>query len=241
MTRESGKLVEEAIARGDHSAAAQSLLGGIHYSIANTLHRTGKLTEAMAAYQQAIEAQRKLSRTDPSNVVNGKSLARSLCNCGVLLSQTGRETQAMSSYAEARSTLENVAASTPDDHDCQSNLAWIDNATAVLLLQSGKQDEAMRAFERSLAIKQRLADANPNVTYLQSELGVSLLNIRTSFGARQVSRGHHAQPAPPGCQQRLLDEKVTARLKGVHGQSIVGKMRAKYGQRRVKPARSSSR
>ena len=70
-----------------------------------------------------------------------------------------------------------MAASTPDDHDCQSNLAWIDNATAVLLLQSGKQDEAMRAFERSLAIKQRLADANPNVTYLQSELGVALLNI----------------------------------------------------------------
>ena len=100
MTRESGKLVEEAIAARRPFGRAQSLLGGIHYSIATTLHRTGKLTEAMAAYQQAIEAQRKLSRTDPSNVVNGKTLA-SLCNCGVLLSQTGRETQAMSSYAEA--------------------------------------------------------------------------------------------------------------------------------------------
>ena len=176
-TQDSGKLVEAAIALGDQSSAAQSLLGLINYSIASTLHRTGKLREAMVAYHQAIGVQRKLSRTDPSDIVNTKSLVRSLCNSGVLLSQTGKETEALTFYDEGRLILDRLITSNPDDHDCQSNLAWIDNARAVLLLHAGKQDEAMGAFERSLSIKQQLADANPNVTYLQSELAVSLLNI----------------------------------------------------------------
>jgi predicted negative regulator of RcsB-dependent stress response len=103
----------------------------------------GKLTEAVASYQQAL-------RLKPD-------YAEAQCNLGMALADQGKLTEAIACYQQALRLK-------PDLAEAHCNLG-------VALAQQGELGEAMRCYQHALRLKPDYAEAHGNVGVVRAEQG----------------------------------------------------------------------
>jgi hypothetical protein len=114
-----------------------------HYKRANALRVSGRLEEALAGYDRAIELK--------------ADYAHAYCNRGVVLQNLGWQEAALLSY-------DRTIALDPADVMAHYN-------RALLMQDCSRWDEAMRSYDRAIELDPQYADAQYNRSMLQLFLG----------------------------------------------------------------------
>ena len=136
-------------------AVAQDRFGGV-------FEAQGKLTEAMAAFEEALAISRRLAEQDPSNAGWLSDLAAAHNRVGGVLEGQGKLTEAQAAFEEDLAISRRLAEQDPSNAGWQSALAAAQNRVGGVLEAQGKLTEAMAAFEEALAISRRLAEQDPS-------------------------------------------------------------------------------
>ena len=146
---------------------------------------SGRVSEAIATYQQAIVIQEGLVKSNPGVQLFQNDLTRSLTRTGILLDQKGRREEALRVLEKSLALCEALTQANPSVTSYQSELARCQHGMAVLLEKMGRPSEARAAWERARAIQERLATDQPDNAYAQAEASSTGIDV----GIREARRG----------------------------------------------------
>ena len=135
--------------------------------------RLGRKEQAIAAFQMARDAYRKLAADFPALPAYRRELARSHNSLGGLLGDLGKRTEAGEQYRQALAIQEKLAADFPTVPDYWQELARSHYNLGILLDQSGNRTEAEEHHRQALSIQEKLAADFPAVPSYRQELAHS--------------------------------------------------------------------
>ncbi|MCX4826090.1 tetratricopeptide repeat protein [Streptomyces sp. NBC_01142] len=130
----------------------------------------GLRNEALPVGQDALQAWRDLTRTNPAHQPD---LAASLSNLGVTLSAVGRREEALTAAQEAVDVYRRLAADNPAAYE--PNLATSLSNLGADLSAVGRREKALTATEEAVDVSRRLAAGNPAA--YEPDLATSLTNL----------------------------------------------------------------
>ncbi|MGW5284446.1 tetratricopeptide repeat protein [Streptomyces collinus] len=136
----------------------------------------GLRDEALAVGQDALQAWRDLTRTNPAHQAD---LARSLSNLGIWLSEVGRREEALTVTEEAVEIYRRLAAGNPAAYN--PDLARSLSNLGTRLSEVGRRKEALTVTEEAVEIRRRLATDNPAA--YNPDLAASLSNLGADLSA----------------------------------------------------------
>jgi tetratricopeptide (TPR) repeat protein/2-polyprenyl-3-methyl-5-hydroxy-6-metoxy-1,4-benzoquinol methylase len=160
---------DEAAARFRSLLAAKPDIAAVHYSLGRSLAETGRLEEAVAAFERARALDAAASPKQPA----GPDYARTYLNLGNLGMERGR-------LAEAHALYERALALKPELGEAHNNLG-------AVLLSQGKLAEASARFVRAL-------DLAPELIDLFANLVATLYRLNPALG-EAVERAGAAWPS----------------------------------------------
>jgi serine/threonine-protein kinase len=182
-------LYEEALglaATTDTDERLQAVLGLIYQRIGRLLEYTGRPTQAVPSYEQALAIHRKLVDAHPEITQYQGDVAQTYEQIAHLLVLIGKPTEAMRTDERALAIRHRLVAAHPSNVQFQSDLAKSYETLGYNLELIGKSAEALTAFEQQHAVRQKLTDANPNITEFQYQLARSHEHI--GWGYRQAGK-----------------------------------------------------
>ena len=135
--------------------------------------QTGKVDEALAFYQKAMENFEKLVADSPTVTEYRGGLAASYYSLAVLHQQTGKSDEALAFYQKAIENYEKLVANNPTVTEYQDILAGSYNNLGILHEQKGKMDEALASYQEAIENFEKLVAQNPTVTEYQDSLAGS--------------------------------------------------------------------
>ncbi|MHC1595512.1 MAG: tetratricopeptide repeat protein, partial [Candidatus Syntropharchaeales archaeon] len=121
-------------------------------NLGNLLSDMGRIDDARARYEGALEMREKLLEDDPESVVYQSNVATTLNNLGTLLSDMGRIDDARARYEGALEKYEELLKGAPENVTYQSYVATTLNNLGTLLSDMGMIDDARARYEQSLGI-----------------------------------------------------------------------------------------
>jgi tetratricopeptide (TPR) repeat protein len=140
-------------------------------NLSNRLRDLGRLEEALAAVEEAVEIRRELVASRPDAV--RPDLAMSLNNLSNRLRDLGRSEEALAAIEEAVEIRRELAASRPDAF--RPDLATSLNDLSLSLRRLGRSEEALAAIEEAVEIRHELAALRPDAS--RPNLAMSLSNL----------------------------------------------------------------
>jgi eukaryotic-like serine/threonine-protein kinase len=145
--------------------------------VANVQQKLGRVGEAESAYRRALEILEGLAASSPVVPEHRESLAGTLSNLGVLLSDTGRNAESEQAYRRAISICEGVLATSPASTEVRFGLAKSVSNLGVLFSDTGRNGEAEQAYRRSIALYKHLVRDSPEAGQYRSGLAQTLANL----------------------------------------------------------------
>jgi tetratricopeptide (TPR) repeat protein len=142
----------------------QSELAGSHGNIGYVLKLMGKSTEALAAFEQAIEIEEKLVKANPNVTEFQLHLAGSYHHIGWTLA-TDKPVEALVATDRALAILKELAEADPSDVELQGNLAVNLGQAGSLQLKTGRIAAAAGSIRQSVSIYERLPTPKPEERY----------------------------------------------------------------------------
>ena len=124
-----------------HEGDSQCLLGSV-------LEAQGKLTEALAAFEESLAISRRLAEQDPNNAGWQSDLAAAHNRVGGVLQAQGKLTEAMAAFKESLAISRRLAEQDPSNAGWQSDLAAAHNRVGGVLEAQGKLTEARQRLRR---------------------------------------------------------------------------------------------
>jgi tetratricopeptide (TPR) repeat protein len=163
-------------------------LASIHRYLGDALHdkgrRSGRPTEALAAYERWNELQEAVVKADPAAVPHQATLAVSYRVLGVVLRQGGRLGESRAAFEKALATQAGVAKAVPSAPRYQSDLAADHLDLAGCLLAAGEAGGVDGHIRRAEAILGNLAHRDSHAYY---RIAVAA-SLRAALTARGQSR-----------------------------------------------------
>jgi tetratricopeptide (TPR) repeat protein len=156
-----------------------------HYVFADTLSEQGRLDEAIAQYQTALEIQ--------------PDFAYAHNNLGNALRQKGQVPEALAQYRKAL--------------ELQPDLAWANCNLGAIFLEQGQLDEAIAQFQRALHTALLMSNnpmfAPAALAQIHFLLGRALARKGLVAGALAPERGEAVDAGDDLARKRLVDEAIT--------------------------------
>jgi serine/threonine-protein kinase len=154
---EQARAVLEALTAAKPAVVSyRASLASVHRYLGDALHdkgrRSGRPTEALAAYQRWNELQEAVVEADPAAVTHQATLALSYRVLGVVLRQGGRLGEARAAFQKALAIQAGVVKAVPSAPPYQSDLAGAHLQVAGSLLATGEVDGADGHIRRAEAI-----------------------------------------------------------------------------------------
>jgi serine/threonine-protein kinase len=156
--------------------AVRAVLAQSHNAIGVLLMGTGKMAEALEAYQKALAIQQKLADANPAVTEFQRGLATNYNVIGIVQVGMGKPEEALTAFRKTLAIQQKLADANPAVAEFQFDLSHTHNNIG-LLLQTAKPAAALQAHQKALAIRQKLADANPAVSECQYLLAWSQIQI----------------------------------------------------------------
>ena len=119
-----------------------------HNRVGGVLEAQGKLTEARAAFEEALAISRRLAEQDPSNAGWQSDLAVAHNRVGGVLEAQGKLTEARAAFEEALAIRRRLAEQDPSNAGWQSALAVAHNCVGGVLEAQGELTEARQRLRR---------------------------------------------------------------------------------------------
>lgn len=136
----------------------------------------GRLNDAEACYQRALEKRRELVAADGTDAAR-RDLAMSLHNLAGLCLTVNRRGEALPYQTEAVQLFEQLARSRPNDEESRRLWAAGLHTLGVLHAWSGKHDKARQSYEQAIQLREALARFHPNAPDFQGSLARTYLNL----------------------------------------------------------------
>ncbi|MFJ9646134.1 tetratricopeptide repeat protein [Streptomyces sp. NPDC101206] len=154
----------------------------IHDALAVRQFYAGMHAEAVRTAETALQAWRRLTRSDPAYAPR---LASCLSNLGVCLSEAGRRAEALTTTEEAVEISRRLATSDPAlyEPDLATSLSNLGGDLAT----AGLRTEALATSQEAVDIYRRLASHNP--TAHEPDLARSLTNLGKNLAAAGLRAG----------------------------------------------------
>jgi tetratricopeptide (TPR) repeat protein len=173
----------------------------------------GRIDDARARYEGALEKYERLLEGDSENVAYQSHVAMTLNNLGNLLSGMGRIDGAKERYEGALEMRERLLDNDHENVAYQSHVATTLNNLGNLLSGMGRIDDAKGRYEGALEMYERLLEGDSeNVTY-QSRVATTLNNIGLLLsGMGRIDDARARYEGALEMRERLLDndhENVT--------------------------------
>jgi tetratricopeptide (TPR) repeat protein len=139
----------------------------------------GDFLRAPPAYQESVDALRRLVAADPQNARWRADMARALARSGATLKQTGDRRAALAAYEEALGHQRALAEAVPFPQNLSYQRDAIASLNAIGELKREERDApgARAAHDEALALARRLAREQPRVTALQGDVAEALEGV----------------------------------------------------------------
>jgi len=151
--------------------------------IGDALDAQGRLPEALARYEEAIERLRPRGADAAPRM--RQDLALTLMRSASTLQRSRRPDEALLRLQEARPLLEAALEAEPANIQVQRDLAVLLSMLCERLVERGSAADASEAIERAVAIFERLADADPTNARAARDAAIA----QNSLGSAAESRG----------------------------------------------------
>jgi tetratricopeptide (TPR) repeat protein len=151
------------------------------------LAATGKVPEALKAYNQSSNLREQLVKSHPTDFDFQQQLVVSYEKAGDVYAAHNRQSDALSSYNSAMAVCNQMIKAIPDDPDALRSLAVAHESLGRLQINNGKPTEALANYEQDLAITKKLAEHNPTDMRAQHDLEVA-------YGMVGAMQGQNNQP-----------------------------------------------
>ncbi|HEY7330524.1 MAG TPA: serine/threonine-protein kinase [Gemmataceae bacterium] len=155
------------------TGAARQLVAVGYFGTGSVLHRTGKMTEALAATEKARDLLRPLAEASPDSTRVQIDLATSHLNIGYFLVSLGKATEGLKSYEDTIAVYQRLAAANPGNQVIKNSQAHALHNLGFTLSETGRLEEGLKAIEQARAIRQALATDYPSVSEYQRSLAQS--------------------------------------------------------------------
>ena len=203
---EQARAVLEALTAAKPAVVSyRAALASVHRYLGDALHdkarRTGRPTDALAAYERWNEIQEAVVKADPAAVTHQATLAVSYRVLGVVLRQGGRLGESRTAFEKALATQAGVAKAVPSAAPIQSDLAGDHLYVAGGLLAAGEAGGAEGHIRRAEAI---LGNLTHRDSYAHYRIAVAA-SLRSALLARGRGRATDRDGAAgPGCADRAV-------------------------------------
>ena len=180
-------------------SVAQAYLGDIRLA-------QGSLSEALVAYEAALDVQQHLAAQDPSNSAGHRDISISFDRIGDVQRARGNLDAALQAYRDSLDIAEKLAARDPTNNAWQRDLSVSFDKFGDVRRARGDLDAALEAYRDSLAIREKLAAQDPTNSEWQRNLSVSFNKI----GDMQRTRGNLDAALNASQDSLAIREKLAA-------------------------------
>jgi tetratricopeptide (TPR) repeat protein len=147
-----------------------------HLRIGEIKHEIGLTTEALEAYQRALEMLLRLNRAEPRNADYRDRLATCYSNAAVLHRVSGNNEKAAEFYGRAVSILDQLVAQHPRVPDYRKALAETCSDQAILQQAMGQLDQAMESYARAISEQTGLASQHADDDRYRADLAATFIS-----------------------------------------------------------------
>lgn len=164
---QAASIADQSLSMKRSSTNAHSLpeqvrrLASAYNNVAALHWRSGKVTQAISAYDSGIELLEEASKRAPGNLGLRGDLAVTLNNLGMALVSTTDRDRAANAFHQAIAIADSISDSDPRNAEAAKNAAGIWNNLGVLLRESGDNNGTAEAFLRAVEYQQRASDLVP--------------------------------------------------------------------------------
>jgi WD40 repeat protein len=141
------------------------------------LQSSGYLTEAAAAYRQALVQYERLGEDFPDVPAYQQELGRCQFRLGMALKASRQRAEAEAAFQNALAVQEKLVARFPTEPRHRQAVGQTYNELGILEFESNRPAEAEDAYRRSLAIREKLAAEFPKATAFAVDLGGTCCNL----------------------------------------------------------------
>jgi serine/threonine protein kinase/Tfp pilus assembly protein PilF len=138
--------------------------------LGNSLVHQERFSEAIFAFEQAVELVRGLAVLSPSDEMLQQELAMETCHLGLAHASSGQLQRAISILQNAFELQNRLVATSPRNHKARHVLAGIINRIAELDKALGNRESARSAFEESVVIQKTAIEIEPSVPHYREQL-----------------------------------------------------------------------
>jgi tetratricopeptide (TPR) repeat protein len=187
-------------------------VGGALSDLAGLISESGKLTEAVALFEQAIRHQELARARDPKDSISLKFLSIHHYNLALLFGDLGRWADSAGEYGQAVAGLEKLVADFPPVVEYREMLGVFRMNLGIILADLGRREEAESQHRKAMILQKRLAVEFPTRADHYTYLGGSLDNLATLLvrtGRRTEARDMYDEAIRCGAKALELDQKDT--------------------------------
>jgi serine/threonine protein kinase/Flp pilus assembly protein TadD len=167
---------QKLLTRNNNDQAVLQGLAASYNNLSSMIKDTAPV-EAVQVFEQAIEIQRQLVQSSPSNRAFQAELARTYNNLGYVLASKEAWLDAMHSYENAVALQERLVKASPLLASYRRDLAVSYNNLGMMQTRSERLPDGQRSFDRAVQLQRQLLEAEPSDPKLLSNLGGTYNNL----------------------------------------------------------------
>jgi tetratricopeptide (TPR) repeat protein len=187
----------------------QADLALTYTKIAELSEQLGSLSDARAAYQNALTIFEKLSQRSVASADDFQNLARCLNNLAQVSQKSGEVNKARQHFERALAIQKQLAAVSATSVAKRSDLATTHSNLGLLQSQTGEKQQAAEQFHSAIAIQKLVLDSAPEDEANLRSLAGSYNNLSALF-----------IDSEPAKARQLLDQALALQLQLVHKQPL---------------------
>jgi eukaryotic-like serine/threonine-protein kinase len=202
----------DKIAMPGNSFEARTIRARILNALGDILRRTGRVADAMQAFQASLESLELLSHERPADVDLATRLANAHNNVGILLAEQKETDAAIGAYQSAIQVRARCARDNPTNHGLQARLADSYYNLGIALSDAGRVTQALGAYQSAIHTREQLSREHPEIAEYQMDLA----NNQNNLGALFEEMNRPADALQAFRAALAIREKLTATYPSVN-------------------------
>ena len=208
--------IAEKLAHSQADPKYTDLLAGIYWQTGWIQHDTGKPTDAVASFRQAVSVREKIAGSSSANPFFRTHLAADYGGLAAASQDLSDSATALDASKKGLSILLDLSHADPNNATLREYVAEAYNLSAPLLDQKGDIAQALQYYRAAHEIFAALFAADPDNALARNNLGFSNLGI-----ARELLAGDQIRPAIAKAREALpfFEPKSHASRYDIDGQA----------------------
>jgi tetratricopeptide (TPR) repeat protein len=138
--------------------------------LGTSLIRQEKFSDAIVAFEEAVELVRRLATLSPSDETLQQELAIEYSQLGLAYASAGQMQRASATLQQAVELQNSLVRSSPRNHKARDVLAGMMNRIGMLDRTLGNRESAQRAFQESILIQKTAIEIEPSIHQYRERL-----------------------------------------------------------------------